>query len=89
MELRNVGIFESPVRIKSQIPVEIQLFKVLEICKKYNIFMKEHNADYLTNDSLKWHPKIGIHAANVAPEYGVAETQAFIKLLKSNRQNKE
>ncbi len=88
MELRNVGIFESPVRIKSQIPVEIQLFKVLEICKKYNIFMKEHNADYLTNDSLKWHPKIGIHAANVAPEYGVAETQAFIKLLKSNRQNK-
>lgn len=88
MEMRNVGIFESPVRIKGQIPVEIQLFKVLEICKKFNIFMKEHNADYLTNDSLKWHPKIGIHAANVAPEYGVAETLALIKLLKSNRQHK-
>jgi hypothetical protein len=88
METRNVGIFESPVRIKNQIPVEIQLFKVLEICKKFNIFMKEHNADYLNNDSLKWHPKIGIHAANVAPEYGVAETRSFIKLLKSNRQSK-
>jgi len=88
METRNVGIFESPVRIKGEIPVEIQLFKVLEICKKFNIFMKEHNADYLTNDSLKWHPKIGIHAANVAPEYGVAETKAFINLLKQKNQKK-
>ena len=88
MEMKNVGIFESPVRIKGQIPVEIQLFKVLEICKKFNIFMKEHNADYLSNDSLKWHPKIGIHAANVAPEYGVAETLAFVNLLKNYNQKK-
>ena len=88
METRNVGIFESPVRIKGEIPVEIQLFKVLEICKKFNIFMKEHNADYLTNDSLKWHPKIGIHAVNVAPEYGVAETKSFINLLKQKNQKK-
>ncbi|RPG55378.1 MAG: tagatose-6-phosphate kinase [Flavobacteriales bacterium TMED235] len=88
METRNVGIFESPVRIKGEIPVEIQLFKVLEICKKYHIFMKEHNADYLTNDSLKWHPKIGVHAANVAPEFGVAETKAFVEILKKNNQKK-
>ena len=88
METRNVGIFESPVRIKGQIPVEIQLFKVLEICKKFNIFMKEHNADYLSDDSLKWHPKIGIHASNVAPEFGVAETLAFIDLAKTYNQKK-
>lgn len=88
MEMKNVGIFESPVRIKGQIPVEIQLFKVLEICKRFNIFMKEHNADYLSNDSLKWHPKIGIHAANVAPEYGVSETIAFIDLIKKYNQKK-
>ena len=43
--------------------------------------MKEHNADYLTNDSLKWHPKIGIHAANVAPEFGVTETESIIEIL--------
>ena len=44
--------------------------------------MKEHNADYLTNDSLKWHPKIGIHATNVAPEFGVEETKALLEYFK-------
>ena len=29
MEMRNVGIFESNIRIKNQIPVEIQIFKLL------------------------------------------------------------
>ena len=43
--------------------------------------MKEHNADYLTNDSLSWHPRIGIHATNVAPESGVAETRALLNIF--------
>jgi hypothetical protein len=43
--------------------------------------LKEHNADYLSDSSLKWHRKFGIHAANVAPEFGVTETRAFISLL--------
>ena len=43
--------------------------------------MKEHNADYLNDDSLSWHPRIGIHATNVAPEYGVAETKALISIF--------
>ena len=82
MEMRNVGSFEQPIRIKEEIPVEIQLIKAIEICKKYNFYLKEHNTDYLTNKSLSWHPKIGIHAANVAPEFGVAETKAFLNFLK-------
>ena len=51
--------------------------------------MKEHNADYLSNDSLKWHPRIGIHAVNVAPEFGVTETRTLIDILKKNNLNKE
>ena len=82
METKNVGSFESPIRIMNEIPVEVQIFKVLEVCKKHEIFMKEHNADYLTNDSLKWHPKIGIHATNVAPEFGVEETKALLEYFK-------
>ena len=82
METKNVGSFESPIRIMNEIPVEIQIFKVLEVCKKHDIFMKEHNADYLTNDSLKWHPKIGIHATNVAPEFGVEETKALLEYFR-------
>ena len=39
--------------------------------------LKEHNADYLSDNALKWHKKFGIHGANVAPEFGVCETKAI------------
>ena len=84
MEMRNVGSFDSPLRIFNEIPSEIQVPKMIEICKKYNIFMKEHNTDYLSDIALSWHPRLGIHAANVAPEFGVAETKAFLKIMEDN-----
>jgi tagatose-1,6-bisphosphate aldolase non-catalytic subunit AgaZ/GatZ len=84
METRNVGSFESPVRIANEIPAEIQLPKMIEICNRYGIFMKEHNTDYLSDEALQWHPRLGIHAANVAPEFGVAETRALLATLESN-----
>ena len=88
LETKNVGSFESPLRIENELAVEIQLPKMIEICKKYKIFMKEHNTDYLKNDSLSLHPKLGIHAANVAPEFGVTETKALTHLLiKFKQQN--
>ena len=84
METSNIGTFESPIRVENELPCEIQIPKILEICNNNNILMKEHNADYLSDDSLKWHPRLGIHAVNVAPEFGVAETKAFINILKKN-----
>lgn len=87
-ETRNIGSFESPLRIENELPVEIQLPKMIEICKKNKIFMKEHNADYLSNHSLSLHPKLGIHAANVAPEFGVVETKSLIKILKKYKKYK-
>ncbi len=89
METRNVGSFEAKSRVSYEIPVEIHLIKLLEIFDKNNIFFKEHNADYLSDESLKWHPRLGIHAANVAPEFGVAETLCLLNLLKSNNLKKE
>lgn len=84
MEMRNVGSFDSPIRIANEIPAEIQLPKMIEICNRYGIFMKEHNTDYLSDDAIQWHPRLGIHAANVAPEFGVVETKALVSLLESN-----
>ncbi len=82
MERKNIGSFESPIRVRNEIPVEIHLIKILEICKEYNVYMKEHNTDYLSDDALKWHPRLGIHAANVAPEFGVTESLALVNILK-------
>lgn len=84
METRNVGSFDSPFRVADELPAEIQIPKMIEICNRHDILMKEHNADYLSDDSLKWHPRLGIHATNVAPEFGVAETRAFVSLLENN-----
>jgi len=81
METRNIGIFDYPFRVENQIPAEIQIPKILEICSKYDIFIKEHNADYLSDEGLRWHPKLGIHSVNIAPEFGVIETKALLSIL--------
>ena len=87
MEMRNVGSFDSPIRVANELPPEIQIPKMISICNHYRIFMKEHNADYLSTDSLKLQPRLGIHAANIAPEFGVAESKAFIDLMENSNQN--
>ena len=86
METKNIGSFESPVRIANELPPEIQIPQMIKICNKYGIFMKEHNTDYLSTESLRWQPRLGIHAANIAPEFGVAETKSFLDILRQNGQ---
>jgi len=81
METKNLGSFDSPIRVGNEIPPEIQLPKMIEICEKFNIMMKAHNTDYLSDTALSWHPKLGIHAANVAPEFGVRETLSLIRVM--------
>jgi hypothetical protein len=81
METKNMGSFDSPIRVANELPPEIQIPQMIDICNKYGIFMKEHNTDYLSTDSLMWQPRLGIHAANIAPEFGVAETRAFVDKL--------
>ena len=46
MEMRNVGSFDSPVRVDSQVPSEILVPKIVEACGKHSIFLKQHNTDY-------------------------------------------
>ncbi len=83
-EMKNVGSLDSPIRVLDQLPSEIQIPKMIEICNEYSIMMKEHNADYLSDESLHWHPRLGIHASNVAPEFGVIETKNLLKILEEN-----
>ena len=87
METRNVGSFDTPLRVSNELPAEIQIPKMIEICNRYGIMMKEHNTDYLSNEALQWHPRLGIHAANVAPEFGVVETRALLDVLEANGLN--
>ena len=46
----------------------------------HGVGLKEHNGDYLSDFILGIHPSIGVTATNVAPEYGVVETQTLLLL---------
>jgi len=50
------------------------------VAEKHSTGLKEHNADYLADTLLLQHPLLGISAANVAPEFGVEETAAYLDL---------
>lgn len=83
-EMRNIGSFDSDLRIKNEIAPEIQVPRMIEICQRNNVWMKAHNTDYVSDEALTYHPKLGIHAVNIAPEFGVIETKSIIKLLTEN-----
>jgi tagatose-1,6-bisphosphate aldolase non-catalytic subunit AgaZ/GatZ len=80
IERRNVGNFDNPLDSKGYLPASFNLPRVTRLCELNGVWLKEHNADYMSNEALQWHPRFGIHAANVAPEFGYIETQTIINL---------
>ncbi len=52
---------------------------------KHGVGVKEHNGDYLSDKILLEHPVLGITAMNVAPEFGVVETRAYLELAKTEQ----
>jgi len=78
MDRKNVGNFDENYK---------EIKNVINLCEKYDIMVKEHNTDYLSDPSLIIHPKLGIHAANVAPEFANQETIALIDILKKYNLN--
>ena len=79
-ELRNVGSFDNELDSKGVLPSSVQVPLILKMCQKEGVWLKEHNADYLSDNALIWHKRFGIHSANIAPEFGVIETKALLKL---------
>lgn len=79
-ETRNVGAFDRHIPVLGAVPAAAQLPRMVEMCNRNEVMLKEHNADYLSDTALRWHRRFGVHAANVAPEFGVVETRALLSL---------
>ena len=47
------------------------------------------NGDYLPDDILLMHPALGVGSSNVAPEYGVMETRAYLELARLEKKLQE
>jgi D-tagatose-1,6-bisphosphate aldolase subunit GatZ/KbaZ len=54
--------------------------RLVEVAAGYGVGFKEHNADYLSAATCRVHPEIGIAGMNVAPEFGLVETDALLFL---------
>lgn len=80
VETRNIGMFERGTHHDRRHLIK-NIKDSAAIADKYNLKIKEHNADYLSLDNLCLRPQIGIHAANIAPEFGHIETKSLIYLL--------
>ena len=88
MEMQNIGIFKDDILSNQYLSLE-HIKQTLDICDKYDIMLKEHNTDYLSYEALSLRPILGIHASNVAPEFGVVETKGLLYLLNTFGYKKE
>ena len=81
-EIYNVGTFSKFANRIERISSEIEISKIIEICCQYGIFLKAHNADYLSNEDLIRFLRLGVHSANIAPELGVLQTCHILQVCK-------
>jgi hypothetical protein len=77
----NIGYFPKCSEEVDEYIAKHKLDEAICICNSNGILVKEHNADYLSDHSLAFHRKIGINAANVAPEFGLVETKAIFEVM--------
>lgn len=54
--------------------------KFVVLAKKYNIFVKEHNADYLNKNDILLRKKFGVTSVNIAPELAYTQNRILYDL---------
>jgi hypothetical protein len=62
-----------------------RLKEMINVCKQFNILSKEHNGDYIPVLIIKEKFNLGLDAINIAPEFGVIETQTYLDNIKDNK----
>ena len=66
---RNVGRFDRRATAE-----------LVRLAAGHGVGFKEHNGDYLSAASCRIHPELGVTGMNVAPEFGLVETDALLHL---------
>ena len=74
---KNIGVFNSD-----------RLKKMIKICNEFGLLTKEHNGDYLTKDEIKNRFDLGLSAINIAPEFGVFETDIILENIDEKQKEK-
>lgn len=61
-----------------------RLKQMVNICKQFNILSKEHNGDYIPVSTIQEKFALGLDAINIAPEFGLIETQTYLDEIGSD-----
>jgi len=56
--------------------------ELVQVANENGVRLKEHNADYLTPAEVRMRQDAGVHALNIAPQLGVAQTK-LLRILSS------
>ena len=81
-ETENTGVFQNlNLENYDQDSSIKQISLINDLCLNYGVLPKAHNSDYLSYDVSKVYPKINLKGGNIAPEFGVIETQTIMFLL--------
>jgi hypothetical protein len=51
---------------------------MINVAKRWGLMSKEHNGDYIPVNLIKEKMDLGLDAINIAPEFGLIETQTYI-----------
>jgi hypothetical protein len=61
-----------------------RLISMVEVAKKHGLISKEHNGDYIPVSIIKEKFNLGLDAINIAPEFGLIETQTYLDNIKED-----
>jgi hypothetical protein len=61
-----------------------RLKEMIDVCKHHNLISKEHNGDYIPVSTIKEKFDLGLDSINIAPEFGLIETQTYLDNIKEN-----
>jgi fructose/tagatose bisphosphate aldolase len=62
-----------------------KLISMIRIAKKHNLISKEHNGDYISEKLIKEKMKLGLDSINIAPEFGLIETQTYLDEINNSQ----
>jgi hypothetical protein len=61
-----------------------RLKEMIEVCKQNNLISKEHNGDYIPVSIIKEKFNLGLDSINIAPEFGLIETQTYLDTIEDD-----
>jgi hypothetical protein len=55
-----------------------RLLDMINVAKHWGLISKEHNGDYISSSLIKEKMSLGLDSINIAPEFGLIETQTYL-----------